>query len=117
GAPATTPSQQKVAPRCQGLACHSRLAIEFCSGGAHGWQRAVRSARLRATSRQLLRRAYHRPPPHSIPGLAPLAPSLPDLSLEDFLCALGGDCLCLSQIFLRSSSTYSRVKFLTPPPH
>src|ERR1700689_872376 len=112
--------QQKLAHRCQGLCCHSRLAIEFCSGGAHGWQRAVRSAHLRATSRQLLRRAYHRPPPHSIPALAPCpTPSLGEHSLDGFLCAL-----CVSAVIVSASVRFFSavplrtlaLNFLTLPP-
>src|ERR1700685_1099092 len=112
--------QQKLAHRCQGLCCHSRLAIEFCAGGAHGWQRAVRSAHLRATSRQLLRRDYHRPPPHSIPALAPCpTPSLGEHSLDGFLCAL-----CVSAVIVSASVRFFSavplrtlaLNFLTLPP-
>jgi len=53
-----------------------------------------------------------RPPIQSLPRRH----SLPERSQQSFLCALGGYCLCLSQIFLRSCSVRSRVRFLTLPP-
>src|ERR1700691_1598030 len=52
-----------------------------------------------------------RPPIQSLPRRH----SLPERSQQSFLCALGGYCLCLSQLFLRSCSVRSRGRFCSPP--